>query len=68
MTAADRLAFYSSRFGVVEADSTYYFPPTPELAQTWVDRTPAGFRMNIKAYSLLTGHPTFPLSLWPDLQ
>src|SRR4051812_16083912 len=24
--------------------------------------------MNIKAWSLLTGHPTFPHSLWPDLQ
>ena len=24
--------------------------------------------MNIKAWSLLTGHPTFPQSLWPDLQ
>ena len=68
MTAAERLAFYSTRFNVVEADSTYYFPPTPELAKTWVDRTPDGFRMNIKAYSLLTGHPTFPHSLWPDLQ
>lgn len=68
MTAAERLAFYASRFPVVEADSTYYFPPTPELAQTWVERTPGGFTMNVKAYSLLTGHPTFPHSLWPDLQ
>jgi uncharacterized protein YecE (DUF72 family) len=24
--------------------------------------------MNVKAYSLLTGHPTFPQSLWEDLQ
>jgi uncharacterized protein YecE (DUF72 family) len=68
MTAAERLAFYSSRFPLVEADSTYYFPPTPELARTWVERTPEGFRMNVTAYSLLTGHPTFPHSLWPDLQ
>lgn len=68
MTAAERLSFYSSRFPVVEADSTYYFPPTPELARTWVERTPETFTMNVKAYSLLTGHPTFPHSLWPDLQ
>jgi uncharacterized protein YecE (DUF72 family) len=68
MTAAQRLAFYASRFPIVEVDSTYYFPPTPELAQTWVDRTPAGFTMNIKAWSLLTGHPTFHHSLWPDMQ
>lgn len=68
MTAEDRLSFYASRFRVVEADSTYYFPPTPELAAGWAARIPPGFRMNVKAYSLLTGHPTFPHSLWPDLQ
>ena len=68
MSAAERLAFYASRFSLVETDSTYYFPPTPELARMWVERTPADFTMNIKCYSLLTGHPTFPHSLWPDLQ
>lgn len=68
MTAAERLGFYAGRFPLVEADSTYYFPPTPELVRTWVERTPPGFTMNVKAYSLLTGHPTFPHSLWPDLQ
>ncbi|HUQ63837.1 MAG TPA: DUF72 domain-containing protein [Acidimicrobiales bacterium] len=68
MTAAERLAHYASQFPLVETDSTYYFPPTPELATSWVERTPSGFTMNVKAYSLLTGHPTFPHSLWPDLQ
>ena len=68
MTAAERLAYYASQFPVVEADSTYYFPPTPELSEQWVERTPDGFTMNVKAYSLLTGHPTFPNSLWPDMQ
>ncbi len=68
MTAAERLAHYAGVFPVVEVDSTYYFPPTPELAAAWVERTPAGFTMNVKAWSLLTGHPTFPDSLWPDLQ
>jgi uncharacterized protein YecE (DUF72 family) len=68
MSAAERLAFYATKFPIVEADSTYYFPPTPELAATWVERTPDDFTMNVKAYSLLTGHPTFPHSLWPDLQ
>lgn len=67
MKAAERLAYYASRFPVVEVDSIYYFPPTPELAQSWVDRTPPGFRLDVKAWSLLTGHPTFPHSLWPDL-
>ena len=68
MSAAERLAYYSSRFPIVEVDSTYYFPPTPELVGTWVQRTPADFTMNVKAWSLLTGHPTLPNSLWPDLQ
>src|SRR5438105_15891667 len=68
MTAAERLAVYASRFPIAEADSTYYFPPTPELAASWVERTPDAFTMDVKAYSLLTGHPTFPHSLWPDLQ
>jgi uncharacterized protein YecE (DUF72 family) len=67
MRAAERLAYYAARYPLVEVDSTYYFPPTPELAAGWVERTPAGFTMNVKAWSLLTGHPSFPHSLWPDL-
>lgn len=68
MSAAQRLAHYAARFPIVEADSTYYFPPSPELTRGWVERTPASFTMNVKAYSLLTGHPTKPESLWPDLR
>ena len=68
MCIRDRLACYASRFPIVEVDSTYYFPPTPELSQTWAERTPPGFTMNVKAWSLLTGHPTFPNSLWEDMQ
>jgi uncharacterized protein YecE (DUF72 family) len=68
MTAEERLKFYASRFPIVEVDSTYYFPPSPQLARTWVDRTPADFVMNVKAYSLLTGHPTRLASLWRDLR
>jgi len=68
MSAADRLAFYAARYPIAEADSTYYFPPGPELAASWAQRTPAGFTMNVKAYSLLTGHPTKPGSLWPDIR
>jgi uncharacterized protein YecE (DUF72 family) len=68
MTAEERLKFYASRFPIVEVDSTYYFPPSPQLSRTWVDRTPKHFVMNVKAYSLLTGHPTRPASLWRDLR
>jgi uncharacterized protein YecE (DUF72 family) len=34
----------------------------------WAERTPSGFRFDVKAYSLLTGHPTRPRSLWRDLR
>jgi uncharacterized protein YecE (DUF72 family) len=68
MSAAERLAFYASRFPIAEVDSTYYFPPAPDLARGWAQRTPAGFTMNVKAYSLLTGHPTRAESLWPDIK
>ncbi len=68
MSAAERLAFYAARFPVVEADSTYYHPPSHALAEGWVERTPAGFTMDVKAWSLLTGHPTKKESLWEDLR
>src|SRR5580704_7104194 len=68
MSAEERLRFYASRFAIAEADSTYYFPPTPELTRAWADRTPATFTMDVKAYALLTGHPARPNSLWPDLR
>ncbi len=68
MSAAERLAFYAARFPIAEADSTYYYPPSPELTNAWAERTPPAFTMNVKAYSLLTGHPARPNSLWPDLR
>ena len=68
MSAAERLAFYAARFPVVEADSTYYHPPSHALAEGWVGRTPPGFTMDVKAWSLLTGHPTDKKSLWEDLR
>ena len=67
MSAAERLAYYGARFPVVEADNTYYGPPSRQLTEGWAERTPEGFRMNIKAYSLMTGHPTKPDTLWPDI-
>jgi uncharacterized protein YecE (DUF72 family) len=67
MKAEERLRHYASIFPIVEVDSTYYFPPTEDMAGLWVLRTPDGFTMNVKAYSLLTGHPTRPDSLWPEV-
>lgn len=67
MRSEERLCHYASIFPVVEVDATYYFPPTEETAGLWVQRTPPGFTMSVKAYSLLTGHPTRPDSLWPEV-
>lgn len=66
-TAEARLKYYASRFPLVEVDSTYYFPPSERNSELWIERTPPGFTFNIKAYSLLTGHPTRPESLYKDI-
>jgi uncharacterized protein YecE (DUF72 family) len=67
-TAEQRLRFYASQFPIVEVDSTYYFPPSERNAVLWVERTPKDFTFNVKAYSLLTNHPTRPNSIYKDLQ
>ena len=68
MSAEERLRFYASRFPLVEVDATYYRPPTEQQSGLWAERTPDGFRFDVKAYSLLTGHPTPPRSLWADIR
>ena len=67
-TAEGRLKFYASKFPLVEVDSTYYFPPSERNSELWIERTPADFTFNIKAYSLLTNHPTKPESLYGDIR
>ncbi|HET9426688.1 MAG TPA: DUF72 domain-containing protein [Gemmatimonadaceae bacterium] len=56
-TPEKRLRYYASRFPVVEVDSTYYALPTVATAKSWVDRTPAHFAFDVKAFALMTGHP-----------
>ena len=68
MKAAQRIAFYTDRFPIVELDATYRFPPTPDVARQWVERTPPGFLIDIQAWTLLTGSATLPDSLWEDLR
>jgi|SRR5579884_1054612 len=68
MSAEERLRFYAGNFPLTEIDSTYYAPPSEQQARLWAQRTPDGFRFDVKAYSLLTGHPTRPKSLWADLR
>ncbi len=67
-SAEARLRFYATRFPLVEVDSTYYFPPSERNAVLWIERTPPDFTFNIKAYSLLTNHPTKRDSLHADLR
>jgi uncharacterized protein YecE (DUF72 family) len=65
--AESRLRFYATQFPIVEVDATYYYLPREQQAGLWVDRTPPDFVFNIKAFSLLTGHPTRRKALPEDL-
>src|SRR5438094_9166918 len=67
-SAEERLKFYASRFPIVEVDSTYYFPPSEKNSALWIERTPKDFTFNIKAYALLTNHPTKTDSLYKDVK
>ncbi|MET8467791.1 DUF72 domain-containing protein [Micromonospora zamorensis] len=67
-TPEKRLAYYARQFPLVEVDATYYSPPAEATAKLWAERTPAGFTFNIKAFSLLTGHPTRVSALSKDLR
>jgi uncharacterized protein YecE (DUF72 family) len=67
-TAEERLRFYASKYPIVEVDSSYYGLPSERNAALWVERTPAEFTFNIKAFALLTHHPTPPRSLPKDLR
>ncbi len=67
-SAEDRLKFYASHFPIVEVDSTYYFPPSERNSVLWIERTPTHFTFNIKAYSLLTHHPTKVDSLYQEVR
>jgi uncharacterized protein YecE (DUF72 family) len=67
-TPEKRLAYYASRFPLVEVDSTYYAPPAEATARLWAARTPPGFTFNIKAFSLLTGHPTKKSAIAAELR
>ncbi|HEU4996482.1 MAG TPA: DUF72 domain-containing protein [Gemmatimonadaceae bacterium] len=53
-----RLRYYSSRFPIVEVDSTYYAIPARKMAELWNDRTPEGFTFDVKAHALMTGQPS----------
>ncbi|KFG72786.1 DUF72 domain-containing protein [Streptomyces mutabilis] len=66
--AEGRLRHYASRLPVVEVDAGYYALPSRRNSELWLERTPEGFRFDVKAFSLLTGHPTRPEALPADLR
>ncbi|GAB2733165.1 DUF72 domain-containing protein [Streptomyces bullii] len=65
--AEGRLRYYSERFPVVEVDATYYALPSERNSRLWAERTPDGFVFDVKAFSMLTGHPTRSSALPPGL-
>ena len=67
-TPEARLKYYSTRFSVVEADSTYYALPAPRMTELWVDRTPDDFVFDVKAFAWMTGHATETKRLPRDLR
>jgi uncharacterized protein YecE (DUF72 family) len=64
----ERLRFYAGEFPLVEVDSSYYGLPSERNAALWVERTPPGFTFDVKAFRLMTQHPTPPRSLPKDLR
>jgi uncharacterized protein YecE (DUF72 family) len=63
-----KTAFFSSNFPVVEIDSSYHFLPTRRNLEAWINATPDGFKFDVKAFSLLTGHSASLSSLPEDMR
>ncbi|MCS0636761.1 DUF72 domain-containing protein [Streptomyces sp. LP05-1] len=66
--AEGRLRHYAARFPVVEVDSSYYALPSARNSRLWAERTPDGFRFDVKAFAPLTGHPVTVGALPPGLR
>jgi uncharacterized protein YecE (DUF72 family) len=67
-SAEAKLRYYASQFPLVENDAGYWAILERERVETWVERTPPGFTMNMKAHALLTTHYTDPRRLPADLR
>jgi uncharacterized protein YecE (DUF72 family) len=63
-----RLRYYASQFPMVEVDSSYYALPALPTVEHWVERTPANFVFNVKAFAALTEHALDVQRLPHDLQ
>jgi uncharacterized protein YecE (DUF72 family) len=54
LASAEWLAFYASRFGTVEVNTTFYRLLARQTAARWVEQTPPGFVFAVKASRYLT--------------
>jgi uncharacterized protein YecE (DUF72 family) len=52
----DELKYYSQLFNTVEINSSFYRPPSPEMAWSWVRRVPDDFIFSVKLWQKFT-HP-----------
>jgi uncharacterized protein YecE (DUF72 family) len=68
LPARDRLAWYAERFDAVEVNSTFYAVPAAAQVSAWAERTPEGFRFDVKLHRLLSRHAAPLDSLPPDLR
>ncbi len=68
LSPAERLSFYAQHFALVEVDATYYTLVSAELTRRWAEATPSGFRFDVKAHPVFTGHPLDIRRLPPDIR
>lgn len=66
--AADRLAWYSEHFNLVEVNSSFYAVPARGQVKRWCEQTPDGFVFDVKLHRLLSRHSAGPETLPPDLR
>ena len=50
----DFLAYYSTQFGTVEVDSTFYRIPSSQAFLSWKEQTPEGFCFSLKFPQIIT--------------
>lgn len=53
---AAHLSYYAERFDAVEVNSTFYRPLNPDVARSWLGKTPDYFRFCLKLFQKFT-HP-----------
>ena len=68
LRAADRLAWYSEHFNLVEVNSSFYAVPARVQVKKWCEQTSDGFLFDVKLHRLLSRHSAGPETLLPDLR